>query len=89
MGVCMGIPAKWIPRLGFIVSMLAVGVPYWLIPYGSEDFSLPSALYGPQLVVLVLAAALVVGSGAIGFWKGFAMKQTPLPFRTTLGVQVG
>jgi len=79
MGVCMGIPAKWIPRLGFIVSMLAVGVPYWLIPYNSKNFSLPSALYGPQLVVPVLAAALAVGSGAIGFWKGFALIGAAIP----------
>jgi hypothetical protein len=82
----MPAPAKRIPWLGFIVSVLAVGLPYWLIPYGSREFSLPSALYGPQLCVPVLAAALAVGSGAAGFWKGLALLGASIPAAVMLRV---
>jgi hypothetical protein len=44
----------WLP--GFAVSFLAVGVPYWRIPYNRLD--LPNALVGTGLVVLVATAAL-------------------------------
>jgi len=47
----MTVRTKWIPALGFSVSALAVGVPYMLIPY--RELNLPSALYGPELCVLV------------------------------------
>jgi hypothetical protein len=40
----------------FVVSFLAVGFPYWQIPYAKV--SLPSTLYGPGLLVVgALAAA--------------------------------
>jgi hypothetical protein len=46
-----------IPALlaAFLASFLAVGVPYWRIPY--DRASLPSSLYGAGLVVVFLAAA--------------------------------
>lgn len=44
----------WKP--GYTLAFFTVGVPYWMIPY--NKVSLPQALLGPGLVV-VLAAALL------------------------------
>jgi hypothetical protein len=47
----------------FAVSFLAVGIPYWQVPYAKV--SLPSTLYGPGLIVVgVLAAATCAIGGA-------------------------
>lgn len=73
----MSIRTTWIPALGFIVSAFAVGVPYFLTPYG--ELNLPSALYGPELCVLVAAAALTLGCGAAPFWKGVAIFGACIP----------
>lgn len=43
--------------LAFVISMLAIGIPYWLIPY--QQVGLPSTLYTPALAVPVLAAFLL------------------------------
>lgn len=45
----------------FVVSFLAVGIPYWQVPYAKV--SLPSTLYGPGLIVV---AALAAATRAIG-----------------------
>jgi hypothetical protein len=66
----MIVRTTWIPALGFMVSALAAGVPYFLIPY--SELNLPDALYGPGLCMLVATAALTVGCGATTFWKGVA-----------------
>ncbi len=42
--------------LPFVLGVLAVGLPYWRIPYG--EVSLPDALLQWGLVVVVLGAAL-------------------------------
>jgi hypothetical protein len=42
---------------GWLAAWLAVGVPYWSVPYGA--LTLPDALYAPGLVA-VAAAALVL-----------------------------
>ncbi|MBX6330847.1 MAG: hypothetical protein IRY91_03265 [Gemmatimonadaceae bacterium] len=42
--------------LAFAASFLTVGIPYWMIPFGSDRFSLPEALIGPGLIVVILAA---------------------------------
>jgi hypothetical protein len=44
----------WVP--GFAAGFLAVGVPYWLLPYGKVD--LPNPLLGAGLLVVIVAAAL-------------------------------
>lgn len=45
----------------FVVCFLAVGIPYWQVPYAKV--SLPSTLYGPGLIVV---AALAAATRAIG-----------------------
>jgi ABC-type branched-subunit amino acid transport system permease subunit len=46
---------------GCVASFLAVGLPYWQIPY--SDVQLPTTLMTPALIIVVLAAAIarVVG----------------------------
>ena len=41
--------------LGFVLPFLAVGIPYWRIPYSQA--SLPNSLYGWSLAVVFVAAA--------------------------------
>jgi hypothetical protein len=52
----MSVRTVWIPAFGFIVSALAVGLPYFLTPY--RELNLPNALYGPGLFVLVATGLL-------------------------------
>jgi hypothetical protein len=82
----MSVRTKYIPALGFMISALAVGVPYFLIPY--RELNLPNALYGPGLGVLVATAALTVGCGATTFWKCVAIIGTSVPTIILLRVAV-
>lgn len=59
---------KWTATLGFVLSVLAVGVPYFLTPYGKAN--LPEILYRPSLFVMGAMAAVTVGCGATKFLKG-------------------
>jgi len=49
----------------FVLSFLAVGFPYWQIPYAKV--SLPSTLYGSGLLVVgvLAAAARAIGKGRL------------------------
>jgi hypothetical protein len=80
----MIVRTTWIPAFGFMVSALAVGVPYFLIPY--SELNLPDALYGPGLCMLVATAALTVGCGATTFWKGVAIVSASAPAAILLRV---
>jgi hypothetical protein len=86
MNIRMKVRTKWMPAFGFIVSALAVGVPYFLIPY--RELNLPSALYGSELCVLVATAALTLGCGATSFWKGVATIGASVPAIILLRVAV-
>jgi hypothetical protein len=82
----MSARTRWIPAFGFSVSALAVGVPYFLIPY--RELNLPSALYGPALCVLVATAALTLGCGATTFWKNVAIIGAAAPATILLRIAV-
>jgi hypothetical protein len=77
---------KWIPIAGFVVSVLAMGVPYWSPDYGG--LNLPEALYGPGLGLVGIFAALAVGSGATTFWKGLLIMGSAAPTVVMLRVIV-
>jgi hypothetical protein len=50
--------------VAFVAAFVAVGIPYWRLPY--SQVSLPDALYGPGLAVVFVAAAALCwryGSG--------------------------
>lgn len=49
----------------FIVSFVAIGVPYWQIPYAKV--SLPNTLFGPGLLLVVILAAGVRAFGKAHF----------------------
>jgi hypothetical protein len=86
MSICVIVRAKWIPAFGFVISALAVGVPYFLIPY--RELNLPTALHGPGLLVLVATAALTLGFAATTFWKGVAIIGASVPAIILLRVAV-
>ena len=82
----MSVRTRWIPAFGFSVSALAVGVPYFLIPY--RELNLPGALNGPELCVLVATAALTLGCGATTFWKNVAIIGAAVPAIILLRIAV-
>src|SRR5688572_18357240 len=55
---------SWL-QIAFWASFLAMGVPYWLVPYG--QLNLPDALLHPGLMVVAFAALCVRASGAAPF----------------------
>jgi hypothetical protein len=48
-------------------SVLAVGIPYWLIPYGKVN--LPDAVLGPGLIVVSLSALWLRVYRVASFWR--------------------
>jgi hypothetical protein len=48
---------KYAVSVAFLASFFAVGIPYWMISYGT--IYLPNALYGPGLYVVGAAAFLL------------------------------
>jgi hypothetical protein len=48
-------------------SFLAVGIPYWLIPYGKVN--LPDAVLGPGLIVVALSALSLCLYRVASFWR--------------------
>jgi hypothetical protein len=51
--------------IAFVAGLLAVGVPYWQLPY--SEVSLPDTLISPSLLVVVLAAAVARAIGKCHF----------------------
>jgi hypothetical protein len=56
--------SKWLAG-GCIASFLAVGLPYWQIPYA--DVEVPTTLMTPALIVVALAAAMARAMGQSRF----------------------
>jgi hypothetical protein len=52
--------------IAFAVSLLAVGVPYWQIPYA--DVALPNSILNSWLFAPFLAAALLRAINLASFW---------------------
>ena len=61
----------------FLTSSLAVGIPYWAIPY--SRLSLPGALMGPGLLVVFLAAFLLCACGVARFWRVTLVQAVAVP----------
>jgi hypothetical protein len=53
--------------IAFIISLLAVGIPYWLIPYNKVN--LPDALIEPGLFVVIFAALMLHSCRIAPFWR--------------------
>jgi hypothetical protein len=56
---------KYALSIAFVTAFFAVGIPYWMVPYGSVN--LPDALYGPGLYVVGIAAFLLRVFGVATF----------------------
>lgn len=56
--------SKWLVG-GCIASFLAIGLPYWQIPY--SDVEVPTSLMTPALIVVALAAAIARAMGPSHF----------------------
>lgn len=61
----------------FLVAFLAVGVPYWRVPYA--QLSLPSSLWGPALIVVGVVAALLRFAGGARFWPATLIVAASVP----------
>lgn len=55
-------PTVWL-CVACVVAFLAIGIPYWPIPYG--QVSLPSSIQTYQLVIVAVAACLVRVAGGV------------------------
>ncbi|MGH7381348.1 MAG: hypothetical protein ACREKR_03845 [Candidatus Methylomirabilales bacterium] len=61
----------------FMAGFVAVGFPYWQIPY--NKVSLPDALMGPSLFVVGIAALLVRAFGVARFVKTIMVAGAAVP----------
>lgn len=74
----------WQP--GFLAALLAVGVPYWQIPY--NKLNLPNAIVGIGLLVVIAAAALARGYSGRSFFRVVAVMGSAVPAVVLLRVLV-
>ena len=68
--------SKVVSVVALLVAILAVGIPYWRIPY--SQVSLPGSLYGVGLVVVILVAAVLRTSGH-SFKRAFTTAGMAMP----------
>jgi len=61
----------------FLAAFVALGVPYWLIPY--RQVNLPNALLTTGLVAVPLAALLLRSFGAARVWLATAVAGSAVP----------
>lgn len=64
------IKSHWL-SVSVTASFLAVGIPYWLIPY--NKLSLPDTLLTPGLLAVVISALLLRMYGVGSFWRVSSM----------------
>jgi biotin transporter BioY len=62
---------------GFVVSFLAVGIPFWRIPY--SQVALPDTIVTPALLVTVAAALLARRNGRHSFLATMLVIAASLP----------
>ncbi len=72
--------------IGFTAALIAVGIPYWFIPY--SKLNLPDALLGPSLIVVIAAAAVLRAIGGASFWKSVAVVGASVPAVVMLRVVI-
>lgn len=79
-------PTRLTPAIAFIASFVAVGLPYWRIPY--RDVSLPHALPIPGLIITGLAAFAICAYRVSGFWKAVGIIGASVPSAVALRILV-
>jgi hypothetical protein len=78
--------AKYWLVAAFAIGFLAVGLPYWQIPYAKV--SLPSTLYGPGLLVVAAGAAAARAFGKARFLMVFLIVGATVPLAVLARVAV-
>lgn len=63
--------------LGFLIPFLAVGLPYWLLPYNRVN--VPDALLTPGLALVVFAALVLCACRLTSFWKATWIAAATVP----------
>jgi hypothetical protein len=71
---------------GWAAAFLAVGVPYWAIPY--NKVSLPDSVLGAGLLVVIAIAALARAYLGRPFWRVVAVMGTVIPAVVMVRVMV-
>lgn len=67
---------NWL-SIAFLLSFLAVGVPYWLIPYNKVN--LPNALMEPGLFLVVCAPLVLRACSVSTFWRTLTIVGAAVP----------
>ena len=70
----------------FLAGFLAIGLPYWLIPY--DRVSLPNTLYGMGLIVVTLAAGVARAFGKTHFLTAMLVVGATVPAAVIVRVAV-
>ena len=74
----------WPSVIALIVAVLAIGIPYWRVPY--EGANLPSSLDGRALLLLGVLALALVALGAASFLRALAVTAGAVPLAIMLRV---
>lgn len=64
-------------RLVFLIAFLAVGIPYWVVPY--KEASLPSGLYGFGLILVFAGAMWLRGRAGVSFGRSLLAAGSAVP----------
>ena len=73
-------------RVAFVIAVLGVGLSFWTPAYSA--LSLPNALYGPGLVLIVLLALLMPRFAGTPPWKTVHTLALAVPMAVMLRVLV-
>ena len=74
-------------KLGpFLAGFLAVGVPFWRVPYA--DMELPTGLIGVGLGVVAIGALLARAVGRLPFFEALATAAAAVPVVVVVGIIV-
>lgn len=78
--------SRWL-ILSMLTGFLAVGIPYWFVPY--NKVSLPDTLLGPGLFVVAVSTLLLCMCGAASFWRATFMMAASVGAAIVARVLVG
>lgn len=73
-------------KVWFLLALLGVGIPFWLIPY--VDVMVPNSFFGPGLVLVWALAFYLRASGRAGFVYALNLMAMPIPAALMLRVVV-
>lgn len=79
-------PARKWQLLAVAACVLAIGIPYWVIPY--SRLSLPTSLLTPALSVVALAALLLCGGRVASLWRATWVAAVSVPLTVAIRVIV-